>query len=78
MRYWTGEGKIATVIFKPMSEACTDASTGSESEVKFNELSNVLGDIYEKLDALSNKVDEALKTKNFTRGNNKKEVSADE
>lgn len=78
VKYWTGEGKIATIVFKPMSEVCTEVPADNESRAKLDELSNVLGGIYEKIDVLSNKVDEALKTKNFTRGNNKKEASADE
>lgn len=78
MKYWTGEGKIATIVFKPMSEVCTEVPADNENGAKLDELSNVLGGIYEKIDVLSNKVDEVLKTKNFTRGNNKKEASTDE
>lgn len=78
VKYWTGEGKIATIVFKPMSEVCTEVPTDNESRAKLDELSNVLDGIYEKIDVLSNKVDEALKTKSFTRGNNKKEASTDE
>lgn len=77
VKYWTGEGKIATIVFKPLSEVRTEASVENENKAKLNELSNVLSGIYEKIDILSNKVDEALKTKSYSR-NNKREVSVDE
>lgn len=77
VKYWTGEGKIATLTFRPISEAHIDASIESESRAKLDELGSALGGIYEKIEALSLKVDEALKAKNPSR-TNKKEVSVDE
>lgn len=78
LKYWTGEGKIATIVFKPASEVYTEASSENESRVKLDELSNSLNNIYEKIDILSDKVDEVLKIKNSTRSSGKKEVSANE
>lgn len=77
VKYWTGEGKIATLIFKPILETHTEASAEDESKAKLDELSNALGGIYEKIEVLSFKMDEVLKTKNVSRIN-KKEVGADE
>ena len=76
VKYWTGDGKIATIGFKPITDLHTDTLSPNQQNVKFDEISSVLGGIYEKVDTLSSKVDEMLKTKASPRS--KKEVNADE
>lgn len=76
IKYWTNEGKIATVVFKPISEPQGNNLSPDVQSFKFDEISSVLGGIYDKVDTLSNKVDEILKTKPSSRS--KKEASSDE
>lgn len=63
VKYWTGEGKIATISFKPILEAQADISPTDNTLLRFDELSNVLGGLYDKVDSLSNRIDEVLKSK---------------
>lgn len=74
MKYWTGEGKIATITFKPVSEASVDSK--SENNLRLEDLNEILGGIYEKIDSLSGRLDEALKSKAPSRS--RKETNADE
>ena len=67
VKYWTGEGKIATISFKPISEAQADISPTDNTSLRFDELSNVLGGLYDKVDSLSNRIDEVLKSKSSQR-----------
>lgn len=67
VKYWTGEGKIATISFKPISEAQADISPTDNTSLRFDELSNVLGGLYDKVDSLSNRIDEVLKSKGSQR-----------
>ena len=67
VKYWTGEGKIATISFKPISEAQADISPTDNTSLRFDELSNALGGLYDKVDSLSNRIDEILKTKGSQR-----------
>ena len=67
VKYWTGEGKIATISFKPISEAQADISPTDNTSLRFDELSNVLGGLYDKVDNLSNRIDEVLKSKGSQR-----------
>lgn len=76
IKYWTGEGKIATVLFKPISDPHPNTCPPSDASFRFDELSTVLGGLYDKVDNLSTRIDEFLKTKGSSRS--KKEVSTDE
>lgn len=67
VKYWTGEGKIATISFKPISEAQADISPTDNTSLRFDEISNALGGLYDKVDSLSNRIDEILKTKGSQR-----------
>lgn len=67
VKYWTGEGKIATISFKPILEAQADISPTDNTLLRFDELSNVLGGLYDKVDSLSNRIDEVLKSKGSQR-----------
>ena len=67
VKYWTGEGKIATISFKPILEAQADISPTDNTSLRFDELSNVLGGLYDKVDSLSNRIDEVLKSKGSQR-----------
>lgn len=67
VKYWTGEGKIATISFKPISEAQADISPTDNTSLRFDELSNALGGLYDKVDNLSNRIDEVLKSKGSQR-----------
>ena len=67
VKYWTGEGKIATISFKPISEAQADISQTDTTSLRFDELSNVLGGLYDKVDNISNRIDEVLKSKGSQR-----------
>lgn len=67
IKYWTGEGKIATISFKPILEAQADISPTDNTSLRFDELSNVLGGLYDKVDNLSNRIDEVLKSKGSQR-----------
>lgn len=67
IKYWTGEGKIATISFKPILEAQADISPTDNTSLRFDELSNVLGGLYDKVDNLSNQIDEVLKSKGSQR-----------
>ena len=72
VKYWTGEGKIATINFKPVIED----ELQKPKEVISNDFNLMLEAISEKVDNLSNRLDEVLKTKTNTK--NKKEVTLDE
>lgn len=72
VKYWTGEGKIATINFKPVVED----ELQKPKEVISNNFNLLLEAISEKVDNLSNRLDEILKTKTNTK--NKKEVTLDE
>ena len=67
VKYWTGEGKIATISFKPILEAQADISPTDNTSLRFDELSNVLGGLYDKVDSLSSRIDEVLKSKGSQR-----------
>lgn len=73
VKYWTGEGKIATINFKPISEAQADISTTDTTSLRFDELSNVLGGLYDKVDNLSSRIDEVLKSKTSQRSKERSE-----
>ena len=73
VKYWTGEGKIATISFKPISEAQADISPTDNTSLRFDELSNVLGGLYDKVDNLSNRIDEVLKSKGSQRSKERSE-----
>lgn len=73
VKYWTGEGKIATINFKPISEAPADISTTDTTSLRFDELSNVLGGLYDKVDKLSSRIDEVLKSKTSQRSKERSE-----
>ena len=73
VKYWTGEGKIATISFKPISEAQADISPTDNTSLRFDELSNVLGVLYDKVDSLSNRIDEVLKSKGSQRSKERSE-----
>lgn len=72
VKYWTGEGKIATINFKPINES----ELQKPKEITSNDFNLMLEAISEKVDNLSNRLDEVLKTKTNTK--NKKEVTLDE
>ena len=72
VKYWTGEGKIATINFKPINED----ELQKPKEIISNDFNLMLEAISEKVDNLSNRLDEVLKTKTNTK--NKKEVTLDE
>ena len=73
VKYWTGEGKIATISFKPISEAQADISPTDTTSLRFDELSNVLGGLYDKVDNLSSRIDEVLKSKTSQRSKERSE-----
>lgn len=77
VKYWTGDGKIATVRFKPITDSQPEITTPDPTSLRFDELEDVLGRLYDKVDKLSNRVDEALKVKPAQQ-KGKKEVSSDE
>ena len=76
IKYWTGEGKIATVVFKPTLDGQASICQPDDNSLRFDELANVLGGLYDKVDSLSNQIDEVLKSKGSQR--NKKEVNSNE
>ena len=73
VKYWTGEGKIATISFKPISEAQADIPPTDNTSLRFDELNNVLGGLYDKVDNLSNRIDEVLKSKSPQRSKERSE-----
>lgn len=73
VKYWTGEGKIATISFKPISEAHADISPTDTTSLRFDELNNVLGGLYDKVDSLSSRIDEVLKSKTSQRSKERSE-----
>lgn len=76
VKYWTGEGKIATLVFRPVADTTPgDARPLTESPA-LEEFARTLNDIEVKVDSLTNRLEEALKSKSTAR--TKKEVAADE
>lgn len=73
VKYWTGEGKIATISFKPILEAQADISPTDTTSLRFDELNNALGGLYDKVDNLSSRIDELLKSKNSQRSKERSE-----
>lgn len=63
LKYWTGEGKIATISFKPVLDTQSVISPPEQENQKFDELGAVLEGLHEKVDNLSLRLDEILKTK---------------
>lgn len=79
VKYWTGDGKIATVRFKPTTDSQPELVTPDATSLRFDGLEDVLGRLYDKVDKLSNRVDEALKgAKNPVPQRGRKEVTLDE
>lgn len=76
VKYWTGEGKIATISFKPTLDGQASICQPDGNSFRFDELANVLGGLSDKVDSLSNQIDEVLKSKGSQR--NKKEVNSNE
>ena len=67
IKYWTGEGKIATISFKPTLESQVDISPTDDTSLRFDELNDALGGLYDKVDSLSSRIDEVLKSKGSQR-----------
>lgn len=78
VKYWTNEGKIATVRFKPDYNAPADNLSSEQKYDRFEEITAVLDGLYNKVDALSSRIDEVLKSKPSQNSRNKKEVTLDE
>ena len=78
VKYWTNEGKIATVRFKPDYNAPADNLSPEQKCDRFEEITAVLDGLYNKVDALSSRIDEVLKSKPSQSCRNKKEVTLDE
>ena len=76
VKYWTGEGKIATIVFKPISEPSAGISSMAAEKLGFDEFLAVLETLNSKVDTLSGRLDEVLRTRGSQRG--KKEVIIDE
>lgn len=78
-KYWTGDGKIATVRFKPITDNQPEITTPDATNLRFDGLEEVLGRLYDKVDKLSSRVDEALKNaKPSAPQRGRKEVTPDE
>jgi hypothetical protein len=60
IRSWTANGTIATTSYAPILEpnnAEANISTPSETELKFGELATLIGNVSEKVDSLSTRLD---------------------
>ena len=76
LKYWTGEGKIATVIFKPISETYPSTLTYDQQKAQFEGFAASLEGLSDKVDKLSNRLDEVLRIKNSYK--QKREVNSNE
>lgn len=75
VKYWTGDGKIATVTFQPVLAPQSSNLPSDQKQIGFEDLNDVLDRLTNKVDNLYTKLDEFLKPK---AQKSKKEVSADE
>lgn len=76
IKYWTADGKIATIAFKPNVDSTLSNLTENENKSEINAFLAVLEGVSNKVDILSDKVEEILKQKSTLRA--KKEVNSDE
>lgn len=63
IKYWTGEGKIATVSFKQSSDTDGGNTSPAAEQLRFDEINKCLVGIQERMDSLSNRLDEVLKSR---------------
>lgn len=75
IKYWQGDGKIATVTFKPVLDVQPDKTTQDDNSLRFGDLDDAINRLTLKVDSLYTKIDEVLKPKSTKT---KKEVNADE
>ena len=73
IRHWTGEGKIATISFKPILDTQSSILPMDDTSLRFDELNDALGGLYDKVDNLSNRIDEVLKSKVSQRSKERSE-----
>lgn len=76
LKYWTGEGKIATIVFRPVTETHPSVLSYDQQKTQFDEFIASIGGISDKVDNLSNRLDEVLKLKNSYK--HRREVNANE
>ena len=76
VKYWTNEGKIATVIFKPAVEQQLDPQGSQSTFDRLNDLSTIVNDLSSKIDNLYCRIDDALRPKQSPK--TKKEAQIDE
>lgn len=77
LKYWTGEGKIATVIFKPITQSGADSLSSEQTNVGFDDFLRVLEGLGSKVDTLQFKLDEVLRHRNSNKPP-KREVTSNE
>lgn len=75
IKYWTGDGKIATITFKQVLSTGSSNSPSEQNGTGFVDINDVLDRLVNKVDNMSTKIDEVLKPKS---SKTKKEVIIDE
>ena len=76
VKYWTGEGKIATISFKP-SASVSGKNISQDTEIpQFAEFNSALEGLHKKIDDLSARFDDVVRNRNG--GKPRKEVTGNE
>lgn len=76
IKYWTGDGKIATIAFKPNVDSAPGNLVGNENKSEIGALLAALEGVSGRVDVLADKMEEILKQKSSSR--TKREVNSDE